>query len=36
MANVTVETDHLPGHSLEADRVPGHWLLARLGKTVLR
>lgn len=26
----------LPGHALEAERMPGHWLLARLGKRVLR
>lgn len=26
----------LPGASLGADRMPGHWLLARLGKRVLR
>jgi len=26
----------LPGHGLKADRMPGHWLLARLGKRVLR
>lgn len=30
--------DHaaLPAHSLRPDRMPGHWLLARLGKRVLR
>lgn len=27
---------HLPGESLDASRMPGHWLLARLGKRVLR
>lgn len=26
----------LPGAALDAERMPGHWLLARLGKTVLR
>lgn len=26
----------LPGDALEASRMPGHWLLARLGKRVLR
>lgn len=26
----------MPGESLEAARMPGHWLLARLGKRVLR
>src|SRR3546814_5496568 len=26
----------LPGHVLEASQMPGHWLLARLGKRVLR
>lgn len=30
------EAPHLPGESLEASRMPGHWLLARLGKRVLR
>lgn len=29
-------TDVLPGSALAADRMPGHWLLARLGKRVLR
>lgn len=27
---------HLPGSALDASRMPGHWLLARMGKTVLR
>lgn len=27
---------NLPGSDLRADRMPGHWLLARLGKRVLR
>ncbi|MFD5945010.1 class I SAM-dependent methyltransferase [Streptomyces collinus] len=26
----------VPGHGLDAARMPGHWLLARLGKRVLR
>lgn len=26
----------IPGHSRDASRMPGHWLLARLGKRVLR
>lgn len=26
----------LPGNTLRADKMPGHWLLARLGKRVLR
>jgi SAM-dependent methyltransferase len=26
----------LPGHALQAEKMPGHWLLARLGKRVLR
>ena len=29
-------TEVLPGSTLAADRMPGHWLLARLGKRVLR
>lgn len=28
--------DALPGENLQAHKMPGHWLLARLGKTVLR
>ncbi len=32
----THSTDALPGSTLDADRMPGHWLLARLGKRVLR
>ncbi len=32
-----VDCDHaLPGARMEAGRMPGHWLLARLGKRVLR
>jgi SAM-dependent methyltransferase len=30
------DDDPLPGSTLEAERMPGHWLLARLGKRVLR
>src|SRR5436309_1301103 len=26
----------MPGGSLEAEKMPGHWLLARMGKRVLR
>lgn len=33
--SLTNETP-LPGSQLAADRMPGHWLLARLGKRVLR
>jgi hypothetical protein len=29
-------TESLPGEHLDADKAPGHWLLARLGKRVLR
>ncbi len=29
-------SDKLPGEGLRADKMPGHWLLARLGKRVLR
>ena len=29
-------TTPMPGEHLEADKMPGHWLLARLGKRVLR
>lgn len=38
MAHTTVHGEgvHLPGEALEASRMPGHWLLARLGKRVLR
>ncbi len=32
----TAAEDLLPGAELRADRMPGHWLLARLGKRVLR
>lgn len=30
------ETTPLPGNELKAEKMPGHWLLARLGKRVLR
>lgn len=33
---ISTEVPHLPGSALDASRMPGHWLLARLGKTVLR
>src|SRR5947207_2992218 len=29
-------TTTMPGEDLKADKMPGHWLLARLGKRVLR
>lgn len=38
MGTTDAPTDRtpLPGEALEASRMPGHWLLARLGKKVLR
>lgn len=36
MIEATQHIELLPGHDLRADRMPGHWLLARLGKRVLR
>src|SRR5437762_594904 len=33
---IATETAPLPGEALKADKMPGHWLLARLGKRVLR
>ena len=30
------QTTPMPGEELKADKMPGHWLLARLGKRVLR
>ena len=30
------QTTPMPGESLKAEKMPGHWLLARLGKRVLR
>lgn len=35
-ATAPVDPEALPGHALDASRMPGHWLLARLGKKVLR
>ena len=29
-------TTPMPGEDLKAEKMPGHWLLARLGKRVLR
>ncbi len=35
--NMPTEThEHLPGAELNMSRMPGHWLLARMGKRVLR
>ncbi|MFA6140332.1 MAG: methyltransferase domain-containing protein [Hyphomicrobium sp.] len=36
MIDANQQPEQLPGHALRADRMPGHWLLARLGKRVLR
>ncbi len=36
MTEVTQPIEVLPGHDLRVDKMPGHWLLARLGKRVLR
>lgn len=36
MLDTTHQPEQLPGHDLRTDRMPGHWLLARLGKRVLR
>ena len=33
---MTTQTDVLPGSTLKTEKMPGHWLLARLGKRVLR
>lgn len=33
---IAAETTPLPGKALKTDKMPGHWLLARLGKRVLR
>src|SRR5438132_12872762 len=30
------QTRPMPGEELKAEKMPGHWLLARLGKRVLR
>jgi SAM-dependent methyltransferase len=32
----SMDLNRLPGGALRADKMPGHWLLARLGKRVLR
>ncbi len=34
--NLARESHVLPGEDLDLDRMPGHWLLARMGKRVLR
>jgi SAM-dependent methyltransferase len=36
MTHASVETTSLPGSDLDTSRMPAHWLLARLGKRVLR
>ncbi|NBC47577.1 MAG: methyltransferase domain-containing protein [Gammaproteobacteria bacterium] len=36
MSTNTVESTPLPGEELDAAKMPGHWLLARMGKRVLR
>lgn len=36
MSEVTAPVAQLPGAKLKASKMPGHWLLARLGKRVLR
>lgn len=36
MTQAAQHVEVLPGHELRADKMPGHWLLARLGKRVLR
>jgi SAM-dependent methyltransferase len=33
---IASETTPLPGEALKTEKMPGHWLLARLGKRVLR
>ena len=33
---ITSHTPPMPGDELQAEKMPGHWLLARLGKRVLR
>lgn len=33
---MNIAQEALPGAHLDADRMPGHWLLARMGKRVLR
>ncbi|MEI2696807.1 MAG: class I SAM-dependent methyltransferase [Microthrixaceae bacterium] len=36
MMETSTDEAVLPGSALDSDRMPGHWLLARLGKRVLR
>ena len=36
MLSVDSDQTVLPGSELDIDRMPGHWLLARMGKRVLR
>ncbi|MCS6926267.1 MAG: methyltransferase domain-containing protein [Candidatus Binatia bacterium] len=36
MTGQTTLQTSLPGHALQTSKMPGHWLLARLGKRVLR
>jgi ubiquinone/menaquinone biosynthesis C-methylase UbiE len=36
MVSPTEHTDAIPGATLDMARMPGHWLLARMGKRVLR
>jgi hypothetical protein len=31
-----IASETMPGEALKTDKMPGHWLLARLGKRVLR
>src|SRR6188474_2997927 len=32
----TLQPPSMPGETLKTEKMPGHWLLARLGKRVLR
>src|SRR4051794_26597211 len=34
--NSMIASETMPGETLKTDKMPGHWLLARLGKRVLR
>lgn len=36
MRESTTSQTVLPGQALQTDKMPGHWLLAKLGKRVLR
>lgn len=36
MTHPAEQTEHLPGATLDMAKMPGHWLLARMGKRVLR